>query len=360
MLRRTTQNTQHTQSNIRTTTRSNTQSATTTRPSQATATSNTLPPPSRVVYFLQNPHTRLAKLIIVTSCATFALLFANFLSHFNFWLITPLPPLRFCRVPTLETTDTNLNPIDIPNQCTGDEYELFAKEMHNFAANRDIHDSTWGRRLKGGIPAHKRVLVLGNLDTQQIAYALACQYAAKVHHISPTAQSLQFPRNASAVLLTDSGESLRNVAADQFGAAVQAQTGFALDDFDAIVWGLLIDCGLASEACPNTTATLFFGAAEQFTGPMIFIGMMADARQEQAFAIRDQVRTLKSQGHRHLLFIMGRRYISKITLEGAFSNGEADNAHKTGKVGHRCAGAEGGHADLLAFDVSEFLHQQLD
>jgi hypothetical protein len=323
-----------------------------------------------IVRFLQSPNTRLLKLIGVAMIMT--VLFSKSFADLTLSLLTPpLPPLHFCRVPTLQTAEESQNPIDIPHQCQGPEYDQLARALLNFASNSQLHDRTWGRRPNGGgIPANQKVLILGNSDTQQIAYTMACQSAAVVRQEKPGVLRLEFANNAVAILLTDGGESLRNVSSlhENFASAIQAQTGHSLDSFDAIVWGLLHDCGVLSEACPNTTQVAYFAAAEQFDGPMFFIGMMADARQQQALAIRDQMHELVKtdvglQHHgpkKKLGFISGRRHISQVKLEGAtVYGGDADNAHKTGKTGHRCTGAQGGHPDLLAFDVTEFLYHQL-
>uniref|UniRef100_A0A7S3L555 Uncharacterized protein n=1 Tax=Amphora coffeiformis TaxID=265554 RepID=A0A7S3L555_9STRA len=284
----------------------------------------------------------------------------------------PVGPLHFCQVPTLETGDSNDNPLDMPHQCAGPEYTAMTTALHGLAERSDLHERTWGRRRQVA-PTHSRTLVLGNADTQQIAYGLACQYQGVIHTINAHTQAIHFAEyNATLVLITDSGDGLvtpsndgKNATTVDFQTAVEAHTGYALETFHAIIWGLLHDCGIQASACPNTTAQLYFDAADNgFHGrPMLFIGMMADARAEQSLAIRDAIRTHAHKGPRQLWFISGRRYIGQLSkLEGAtiYGNGaDADNAPKTGKIGHRCNGAQGGHADLIAWDVTEFLYQQL-
>lgn len=299
----------------------------------------------------------------------------------SFPAAAPPGPLHFCTVPTITTTPESENPVDIAHTCRGPEYDTFVTAMHGFADNLNLHDRTWGRRVQA-LPTNSRIFMIGNEDTVQIAHALACQHGAQItiHRKHSNldgnggdatgddndagVQSIYFASsNSTLVLVTDAGDFLKNVTTEQFPTALQRQTSFALQSFDAMVWGLLHNCGTVSASCPNTTHPLYFAAAQAFDGPMLFIGMMADARAEQSLALRDAIRNTKTvKGPRKLWFISGRRYISQIQkLEGAtiYGTGDADNAPKTGKIGHRCTGTGGGHADLLAFDVTEFLFQQL-
>ena len=320
----------------------------------------------------QNPHVhRWVPLVAMAACAVVLLLWSDALllttTHLSLaWQLPPPGPLHFCTVPTIQTRDEATLPLDIAHQCQGSEYDTMTTALHAFAEQTNVHERTWGRRL-AALPAASTVLALGNADTQQIVHAMACQYGAVVHEDAQKAvQTFQFSDpNATLVLLTHAGESLGNVTTPEgFATTIQQQTGLALGAYHAILWGLLHDCGAVSAACPNTTQGLYFTAAQIFThGPMLFLSMMADARAEQSTAMRDAIRNTKSnKGPRKLWFLSGRRYISQVRLEGATIYGhgtDADNAPKTGKIGHRCTGAAGGHADLLAFDVTEFLYTHL-
>lgn len=311
---------------------------------------------------------RLVRLLAVSMAIVFFVYVSDslFLSNatLSFSLQPPLGPFHFCQVHTLET-GAGHNPLELPHQCAGPEYDTFAKALHAFAPHNPHVEPTWGRRLQVA-PTHSRTLILGNADTQQIAYSLACQYQGVVHTINEHTEALHFADyNATIVLVTDAGDGMRNHS--DFAAAVERNTGYALSDtFHAVIWGLLHDCGIRADGCPNTTARLYWDAALHRIPdvPMLFIGMMADARADQSLAIRDAIRAHKHKGPRKLWFISGRRYIGQHfhNLEGATIYGkgmDADNAPKTGKIGHRCMGDEGGHSDLIAWDVTEFLFQQL-
>ena len=282
----------------------------------------------------------------------------------------------FCQVDTIVAAQAGGNAaaadnshLTVPFQCLGDEYTQFGTALHSFADNIAEHGDSWGRRAYG-LPSHRNILMLGNADTAQVAHSLACQHANAENKISSvaapiderkTAQKITFGNNSTLVLLTD--DKIADAAEDaaKFAAAVAAETGMSLDEFDGMIWGLLHDCGAVAANCRNTTQPAFDTALAVFSGPMLFISMMADARSEQAMAMRDVIREKRDLGHKNLWFISGRRYISKIKLEGAtiYGNGDADNVPKTGRYGHRCTGSAGGHADLLAFDVTEFLYHQL-
>ena len=280
----------------------------------------------------------------------------------------------YCQAPVLVPAGGNeeKDGLAVPFQCQGEEYNAFSTALLAFADNVQDHGYSWGRRAYG-LPANRNILMLGNADTQQVAHSLACQHVSLTDdgnnkvtsvlapiHEQKTAQKITFSNNSTLVILMDD-KIADATATKDFQKTIAQETGMSLDQYDGMIWGLLHDCGAVAANCRNTTQPAFDTAASVFAGPMLFISMMADARSEQALAMREVIREKRDAGHKNLWFISGRRYISKIKLEGAtiYGNGDADNVPKTGRYGHRCTGLHGGHADLLAFDVTEFLYHQL-
>jgi hypothetical protein len=281
----------------------------------------------------------------------------------------------FCQVPTLigaglEKTDR----VDLEFRCEGKKYNQFVDAMRKFSDDISVHGDSWGRR-EYGIPVNKTVLMMGNTDTQQIAHTLACQQLVLFSDgsirnkitsvqaplsVKKPAQRFTFANNSTLVLLSD--EKLAKAKPGDFPKFIERETGIPPLQYDAIIFGLFHDCAADDTTCPDTTNSLFFATADIFPGPMLFVGMMSDVRTDQSFAIRDGIREYKSAGRRNLWFIHGRRHISKLKVEGATikrNKTDADNTSKSGRYGHRCTGAEGGHSDLLAFDVTEFLYNGL-
>jgi hypothetical protein len=281
----------------------------------------------------------------------------------------------FCQAPSLvgagfQKTDK----VDLKFQCQGKKYNQFADAMHKFADDVPNHGELWGRR-EFGIPSNQLILMVGNTDTEQIAHTLACQQLVlfsdgsarnKITSIQApisskqTAQKYTFSNNSTLVVIAN--ETLAKTSPKQFLKTIERETGIPLLNYSAMIFGLFDDCDTDPSNCPDTTYSLFFATADVFSGPMLFVGMMADVRTDQSFAIRDGIREYKAAGRRNLWFIHGRRHISKMKVEGATvknTNGDADNSSKSGRYGHRCTGAQGGHSDLLAFDVTEFLYNAL-
>ena len=279
----------------------------------------------------------------------------------------------FCTVPAIGRD------LKVPFPCMGEEYDAFGHALRAFADDPATHGDSWGRRAYG-LPSNKMILMLGNADTQQVAHSLACQHASGTHDHNDenndrnkiqsvqapmaerkTTQKITMTNNSTLVILLDNEKISQARDGACIATTIVQETGFTVDQFDGMIWGLFHDCGAVAAQCPNTTQPAFHAATQVFNGPMLFISMMADARSQQALAIRDTIREYRSAGRRNLWFISGRRYISKLKLEGAtiYGNGDADNLPKTGRYGHRCTGTLGGHADLLAFDVTEFLYHQL-
>jgi hypothetical protein len=271
----------------------------------------------------------------------------------------------FCQAPQILADDNSEQALDVSFHCRGPNYDAFGTAFRAFASDVSQHGDSWGRRAYG-IPSNKVILFLGNSDTQQVAQALACRHVGDAHMVQDvqpavvkgkTAQKIHFSNNSTMIILTDDTVA----RADDVDAALYAETGLHVADYDGMIWGLFHDCGSVVENCANTTQGQFHKTSEIFSGPMLFISMMADARSTQALPMRDVIRKHRSAGRRNVWFISGRRYISQVKLEGATisGNGDADNVPKTGRYGHRCTGPQGGHPDLLGFDITEFLYHQL-
>lgn len=258
----------------------------------------------------------------------------------------------------------------IPYQCVGSNYDALEAALRVFRANFELNGATWGRRLYG-LPAHSRVLFFGNAHTRQIAQSLACMADQEVTRIQILDEEtdttrIDFSNNSTLVMFSDE----RVLLSDEWLDYLATAGGVSLGDFDALILGLFNDCQaqLKSQAfdCESMTDIMFRQIADIFTdGPILFVSEMAATRSDESTAVRDLIRfyrdTLK---RRNMWFISGRRYITQVKLEGAAAN-ETDpdqDALNEGTLARslaRCQGEYGGHADLLAWDVTEFLYNQL-
>ena len=178
---------------------------------------------------------------------------------------------------------------------------------------------------------------------------------------------------------------VRIVVSDEWRDVIEENTGWTLHEYDALILGLFNDCviELKSQAfeCESMTTTMVRQIAAYYAmrGPILFVSEMAATRSDESTAVRDWIRDYRQHGQgKNMWFINGRRYMGDVTLEGAaapyyyyYDNGAPVNptdtrvtvdALNTGSLARalpRCQGAYGGHADLLAWDIAEFLYAQL-
>ena len=207
----------------------------------------------------------------------------------------------FCRVPAIGQE------LKIPFPCRGEGYDTFGHALQAFADDPATHGDSWGRRAYG-LPSNKMILMLGNADTQQVAHSLACQHASstnnnndennnqnnqnnqnkqnKIQSVqapmaeSKTTQKVTMTNNSTLVILLDNEKISQAQDGASIAKTVLQETGFNVDQFDGMIWGLFHDCGAVAANCPNTTEPAFHAATQVFNGPMLFISMMADARSQ--------------------------------------------------------------------------------
>ena len=271
---------------------------------------------------------------------------------------------------------------------------LAASECAPFAKTGGLADVTgalaralWrrGHDVRVFLPAYRRVLFLGNAHVQQIAAALVGQQATtnnnivRIDLLHAETQTIRvtLANEAVVVLLNDArilvSDDWQDIIAEDLAHDPELQ---ALTDFDALILGLFNDCAvqLKSQAyeCESMTDIMFRQIADIFPveRPILFVSEMAATRSDESTVVRDLIRYYREVMHRKTMwFIAGRRYISKVSsMEGAAPHTvgnatllthDAINSGGTARSMPRCQGAYGGHADLLAFDVTEFLYNQL-
>lgn len=306
------------------------------------------------------------------------------------------PVQALCQANALPITDdegvpTNeLWPIAYP--CAGRAYDQLEAKLRNFRLSKvEEHGESWGRRAFG-IPAHSRVLFLGNIHIQQMGTSLACQQDGNIasfqvlNREKGTVQ-VDFTNNSTIVMVNDGQLVIDDDWLEVLGADMAGL--WQLNDFDAIILGLFNDCQIAlkshSYECESMTSIMLRQLVDIYLrGPVLFVSEMAATRSDESNTARDLIRyyrdTLK---RKNMWFINGRRYISKVGLEGAapymsyeeatevvfaddpnaeptnYTMKDALNAGVESRGMPRCQGEYGGHSDLLAWDITEFLYSQL-
>jgi hypothetical protein len=100
-----------------------------------------------------------------------------------------------------------------------------------------------------------------------------------------------------------------------------------------------------------------------YAGPLMFVSMFAVTQQNQSNEMRKQLKALRKGGRSNVQYVRPRAYVEELGHEGASTqkSGTKDcDIHGTRQSRyHRCTGKQGGYPDMAAWDVGEFLYENL-
>eukprot|EP00977_Amphora_coffeiformis_P029699 scaffold42409_cov214-Amphora_coffeaeformis.AAC.3 len=293
--------------------------------------------------------------------------------------------LTYCTSPILEAPrDPFSDTSDIHYQCAGPKYDAFIEELHPFAYDQSYRrppHQWWGRR-NFGIPSHKRVLFYGNSHTRQVAKALACQQMEmdrmqRVISVNTTrVHQYDMVNNSTLVAVTNTFAPYSRA----WVRLTEEDMGMKLDSFDALVIGTFNNCGgnngfsreminfskeIPDVDCVNTPPPSLKEIAEHFPGPIIYVTMFIRSKNEKDHASTEQElhQIRMEQNRTNVYFVEARQYVdATLDCRGQerFNVSDCWSRPGTGGPTHECTGPNGGHADLIAWDVIEYLYQELE
>ena len=293
-----------------------------------------------------------------------------------------LPPtdFNFCTEPYVYVLDKNRT-LDIPYQCDGPRYRSFMTGLRKFI--NDLITSgeqspTWGHQRS--LPENKKYLFFGNSHTRQVAMQMLCQLNVQYEETLDNTKNLAMARrydmdNGAQVYLVINSYVVHS---PQWPELLALQTGVKLDDFDAVILGMFNRCH--SEDANTTFAQLMLLAnnsdygvdcsrvdgpslkevAAVYTGPLLYVSMFATYRAHTYLVDLEDAKKLRTK-RPSLMGLSARHYIKDYGLPECGSakrdllldctENEDARRHQ-----HRCVGQYGGHPDLIAWDVIEFLY----
>jgi hypothetical protein len=313
---------------------------------------------------------------------------------------TVVQDLHFCTVPMIGDvhSDNATEKIDIWYQCEGRAYDKFASYMHAYVEDYvkiGKRPPKWGRRPHA-LPDGSSVLIFGNSHSRQIAHALACQHAESIVSVErhethmvdkDMVHKIQFDNDSTLWIVANSYVAYSK---DHWKTLVETQVGQPLDAFDSIIMGpfnggggrvsaFSINMEIMTDELPDEYGIDIakFGGpnledlAAVYDKPIIFHSMLSFGRkagkhQDMLRAAnvlasgRQNVRNFGSRKQmREMEAFAGKDVAWNIELEaGATSKlqvSKAVNRREFGKSLHRCTGKNGGHPDLVAWEVTEWL-----
>lgn len=218
--------------------------------------------------------------------------------------------------------------------------------------------------------------------------ALLCQLG---NHVSHT-ESLEPTNKAMARRYDlDNGTQIYLVVnsfvvhSPQWMSLLEKQIGVALTDFDAVILGVFNTCNnddanttfakdmkeLQDEEsgvdCINQDGPSLAQVAAVYPGPLAYVSMFATYRYKTYSKDRDDAKVLQSAAgggrpNNNLAYLDARQYLRMYELEecgSAHRDVLSDCVHgeEARRYHHRCVGRFGGHVDLIAWDVVEFLYK---
>jgi hypothetical protein len=297
-----------------------------------------------------------------------------------------LPPIRLCKVKTgrLNEPRKRINePIGVPYQCAGPSYEYFSKRLMKLVSNPKTYGKNttlWGRRSLP-LPPNGTIMFFGNSHTRQVFQSLMCQYQEKIISATPLSQVDSKGNGVWEVRLQQNVTvfgvfNVHHVYSPRWVNLIEVTLNRSLDSFNVIVLGKFngfqdskgtsfaklmktltagTDADFERSRPPDVDAL-----ANVYSGPILAVSMFADHDVERTQDILRKVTTIQESGRDNIVFINGRAYVPEI---GECATDKSDTvgtcskdfrtAKNRGKNGHRCVGENGGHPDLVAWDVVE-------
>ena len=291
----------------------------------------------------------------------------------------------YCTEPFLGEMNNDAARLDIWYQCEGPIYNEFAFDLFHYVTEKQRQRvPSWGHR-PAPLPADTTVLVFGNSHTRQIGQTFACQYASQVTRVEYLDPDQVDPHMAVTVHFTN-GSQLIVVAnsyaphSPQWQRLLEAQIKRPLATIDAVVMGLFnpgtnhweqefvasmlsMQTKLADKDEFNVQTNYgptIADVAAVFAGPILFTTMFGNQETARTLRERDNIRTLIQQGRHNVVYQNTHVYVDGLQQEGAsVSRLKSADAVPDDAQAHKCTGVHGGHTDLVAWDVREFLFAQM-
>ena len=298
----------------------------------------------------------------------------------------PLLDLHYCRA--------NLsNAPNRPYLCEGPAYDDFSKRMQVYVKRQNSR--TWGRR-KFPLPNNTYVFMLGNSHTRQVYNTLLCEYrdvivesmeygdTSRLTNPDTTfgsTSSFHFANNATLVTVSNTPLVYNKY---RWAKTFEGLLNRSLSSMDAIIMGRfnhfetksrygreIISYSKAHpELFDKTYSTpTIESLAELYDGPIVALPMFAPHGQDVADSAKlAQAYWKNATGRTNIYLVDARKHIDVLGECGSDVISEMGTCRNTGdgvkgsreaEAMHRCTGLNGGHPDLVSWDIVEQLYEVL-
>jgi hypothetical protein len=226
-------------------------------------------------------------------------------------------------------------------------------------------------------------LIFGNSHLRQVSKTLVCQYAHAIESFEITeadAFIIRFRNNATWISITNSPIAYSH----EWQYLLESHIGRSLESLHAIVLGkfnLYEEAKhTAFEQIMRQEQQAFIGladfetispptlkeVAEVYSGPIVSMSMFSQHDRKRVHQTLTLMRQLKDERD-NLWFVDSRAYTSQLGECGSDDKLTVGTCHEPGDVihgsnrkpadMHRCTGSNGGHPDLIAWDIVETVYQ---
>ena len=275
-------------------------------------------------------------------------------------------------------------------QCAGPLYDAFSASMNEYATRRSNSDkSPWGRRSFPA-PANTRILVWGNSHLRQVLEAILCQQMQRGHILEMNRltayQGWQYTltNNVTIVSVINSWTPYST----KWARLLERELEMPLHSFHAIVTGFFNTCNEDSTFagtmqkisetskdvdCVHTPPPTPWQIHERFgRRPLLYVSMLDTSRKAEFVALQKQAAVslpnhnttssslslLDAQEH-HSVQGSNACWSAKRYQQDDCATEQYDAVTGAIVMRHACFGRQGSQADMVAWDVMEFLHQRL-
>lgn len=293
--------------------------------------------------------------------------------------------LKFSSQRTL-TQPGSSETLEIIYQCYGHDYDKFTTKLREFSKARiadGLEPKTWGHPDFYHLKPNSSILFFGNSHTRQMAFSFLSQRYRDIVSF----ESINLPwekrinkerkfvlrHNITVYVVTNSAIPHSPV----WYELLEQSMGRKLESLDAIVLGLFNSCTLdanttyAAEMMANSGISCLTqegpqvaDVAAHYSGPLAFVSMFSTHRSNLEEDAREMVQDLQKDGRTNVDFIYARQYVEEMDMECAYANDhkskDCQEGDKARHILHRCVGRRGGHPDLIAWNVREWLRENAE
>ena len=279
-------------------------------------------------------------------------------------------------------------------RCQGDAYDNFTSQLAQYVLEQNR--TCWGKR-RFPLPSGANVLVLGNSHMRQIMLTLICQHSQVISsstsflvaNFSAGTYNIKFSNGARLVIVTNSPllyskdwpHLLQKY--DPLHQSLEVYTAVVLGQFNPstnISANRFTEQMLAFERqYPNeihfstmAPPTLHEVSLLYPRTPILAVSMFAKYGLRWESEVQNTISVLsqtRDRPHPQLTLLRGRAHIEALgiecgsdgveTVNDCCNQGDATPFKRMPEDMHRCTGVKGGHADLLAWDVIDALHEMI-